>query len=179
MGSKFWVLGTQYSLRGQTEVRVGLGNLFQRKAVVSLGPRKRKPRPDPKSFSPSLESLSLRLCGLREAAKPLPTHGLSGLSLSLLFSIPGPILSNRPHPLEPFSDFDQDPASAGPALTPEGNRERKGAAHCRVGAGRGKLKKGRKVKVPKPPELVENVTQRHTGTAKGNRNSSPGGKACW
>lgn len=44
------------------------------------------------------------------------------------------------------------------------------------GGGRGKLRKGRKVKVPKPPELVEDRTQRHTGTAKGNRNSSPRGK---
>lgn len=43
-----------------------------------------------------------------------------------------------------------------------------------MGWGGGKLRKGRKVKVPKPPELVEDRTQRHTGTAKGNRNSPQG-----
>lgn len=50
VGSKSWALGTQYSLGGQTEVGVGLGKLFQRKAVI---------RPDPKSLSPSSEFLPL------------------------------------------------------------------------------------------------------------------------
>lgn len=73
MGSESWVLGTQYFLRGQTEVGVGLGNPFQRKAVI---------RPDPKRLSPSLESILLGYWFSWRLQSPYPSRGSAGLSPS-------------------------------------------------------------------------------------------------
>lgn len=108
---------------------VGLGNLFQRKAVI---------RPFQGLVQKFLSPFRTPVPGLpipssQEGGEVLLPHGLSwlqsqkvedgcaeySLRLSLLFSISGPTPSSQPQLLETLPVLDQDPAPAGPARTTE------------------------------------------------------------
>lgn len=73
-------------------------------------------------------------------------------SLSLLFSVPGSTSSSQPQPLETLPGFAQGPASGWPSSHNRRQTRRGGAAHCQKD--RGKLRRGRKVKVSRNPQSL-------------------------
>lgn len=149
---------------------MGLGNLFQRKAVISPGNQNRKPRPDPRVSLP-LGTLLPCTTHSQFSGLFLP-HGLSqlqflqvddgcaeySLSLSLLFSIPGPTSSSQPQPLETLPRLKVLPQLA-QLSQQKANEKRRG---CSLSERRGKLRKGRKVKVSRNPQCLRRTEHKDT-----------------
>lgn len=138
VGSKAWVLGTQYSLSTQTRGGSGFGKPVSKKGSQQPWTPEQETKAWPKSLSPpwnplpctSHSQFSGRFLphGLSQLQFPQADDGCAeySLSLSFLFSVPGSTSSSQPQPLETLPAFAQGPASAGSALTTEGKREEEG-----------------------------------------------------